>query len=196
MFISHRTLLALLTGVLVLPSCGPSEQASSRPPQRVTVATSSPQAGYDLLAAIAGEYTYEYQEVGAPARTGTTIFRLLTGGRFLTFEERSIGGGDGDTMDITGIVGYDSVGGYFTWYRAFENGAYDHARGTLQDGTITFDITDSRWEPFDDTWGGPGRSVRTVWTVSEEGLKTFIWERSVNGGPWEHLAEGRTTRVR
>ena len=150
------------------------------------------QAEYDLLAAIAGEYTYEYTEVGSPMLTGRIVFESFADGQFLKFEETF-----GEDMGIIGIVGYDSIGGYFTWYRVFENGAYDHARGELEDGTITFDITESRWEPWgEDSWAGPGIRLRTKWTdFSEDGF-TFIWERSVNKGPWERLSEGRDMRVR
>ena len=115
----------------------------------------------------------------------------------MKFEENFNPLGEDDTLGIMGIVGYDSIGGYFTWYRVFENGAYDHARGTLEDGTITFDITESRSEPWgEDSWAGPGIRVRTKWTdFSDDGF-TFIWERSVNEGPWERLAEGHDMRVR
>ena len=154
------------------------------------------QAEYDLLVARAGEYTYDYTEVGSPAQTGRIVFESFAGGRFLKFEE-SWTRVEGDTMGVLGIVGYDAIGGYFTWYRVFENGAYDHARGTLENGTITFDITESRMEPFgENAWSGPGIQLRTKWTDFSEDGWTFIWERSVDGGPWERLSEGRNTRVR
>ena len=154
-------------------------------------------AEYELLAAIAGEYTYEYAEVGQPAITGEIVFELIPGGRFLMFEEDSTGP-DGNPMRIMGLIGYDSVHGYFTWYRVFSNGSWDQARGTLEDGTITFDIIESHTEPFgDDNWAGPGVQLRTKWTgFSEGGMTSFIWERSVNGGPWERISEGRNARVR
>jgi hypothetical protein len=111
--------------------------------------------------------------------------------------EEEFNSGESDPMGVLGIVGYDAIGGYFTWYRAFSNGAWDHARGTLEDGTITFDMLESRWEPLGDILGaGPGVSFRTKWTdISEDGM-TFIWERSVDGGPWEQAGEGRGSRVR
>ncbi len=155
------------------------------------------QAEYELLAAIAGEYTYEYTEVGQPTQTGEIVFELIPGGRFLRFEEDATSP-DGSPMRIMGFIGYDSVHRYFTWYRVFDNGAYDQARGTLEDGTLTFDMTESHTEPFGDSnWAGPGVRLRTKWTgFSEGGLTRFSWERSVNGGPWERLSEGRNTRVR
>ena len=130
------------------------------------------------------------------AQTGRIAFESFAGGRFLKFEEKWVSG-EGEAMGILGIVGFDEIGGHFTWYRVFDNGAYDHARGTLEDGTITFDMTEVRWEPFgEDSWAGPGVQLRTKWTgISEEGM-TFFWERSIDGGPWERIAEGRNSRVR
>jgi hypothetical protein len=154
------------------------------------------QAEFDLLVALAGEYTYDYTEVGSPASSGRIVFESFAGGRFLKFEE-SWTGGENEGMGILGIIGYDAIGGYFTWYRVFDNGAYDHARGTLEDGTITFDITESRTEQFgENDWAGPGIKLRTMWTDFSEDGWTFIWERSDDGGPWEPLSEGRSTRVR
>jgi len=154
------------------------------------------QAEYDLLVALVGEYTYDYTEVGSPPVTGRIVFESFAGGRFLRFEE-SWDSNEGVTMGLLGIVGYDAIGGYFTWYRVFDNGAYDHARGTLEDGTIAFDITESRTEAFgENDWAGPGIQLRTMWTDFSEDGWTFIWERSVDGGPWEPLSEGRNTRVR
>ena len=161
-----------------------------------SAASAQGQPEYDLLRSLAGEFTDDYTELGSPATTGRISFEPFAGGQFLKFEE-VWGQGEGDSMGILGIVGYDALGGYFTWYRVFDNGAYDHARGTLENGTITFMITESRTEQFGpDDWSGPGIQLRTMWTdFSEEGW-TFLWDRSVDGGPWERLSEGRNKRVR
>ena len=149
-----------------------------------------------LLVRLAGEYTYDYTEVGAPPGHGVIAFESFAGGRFLEFEE-TWSPGEGDAMGIRGFIGYDAVGGYFTWYRVFENGAYDQARGTLEDGTITFEITESRTEVFgENQWAGPGIQLRTMWTDFSENGWRFIWERSVDGGPWELLSEAQNKRTR
>jgi hypothetical protein len=149
-----------------------------------------------LLMSLAGEYTYDYTEVGAPPGSGEISFESFAGGQFLKFEETWIPG-EGDPMGIQGFIGYDVLGGYFTWYRVFDNGAYDHARGSLEDGGITFEITESRTEAFgENDWAGPGIELRTRWTDFTEDGWRFIWERSVDGGPWELLSGAQNKRVR
>jgi len=169
--------------LLFVPSARAQESTSGR-------------AEVALLVSLAGEYTYHYQEVGSPPGSGRIAFESFADGRFLKLDE-TWGPGDGEAMSIQGFIGYDSVGGYFTWYRVFGNGSYDHGRGTLKDGTITFEITESRTEAFgQDRWAGPGIQLRTKWTDFSDDGWTFIWERSVDGGPWEFLSEGQNHRVR
>ena len=153
-------------------------------------------AEYDLLAALVGEYTYGFGEAGSPTITGRIVFESFGGGRFVKFDEEFTLG-EGDPTGVLGIVGYDAIGGHFTWYRAFTNGAWDHGRGTLEDGTITFDMLESRWEPLGGILvSGPGIRVRTKWTdFSEDGM-TVSWEQSVDGGPWEQLVQGDCSRLR
>ena len=90
----------------------------------------------------------------------------------------------------TGRIVFESfAGGRFL---KFEE-SWDRDEG----GTIAFGITESRTEAFgENDWAGPGIQLRTMWTDFSEDGWTFMWERSVDGGPWEPLSEGRNTRVR
>ena len=84
------------------------------------------------------------------------------------------------------VVGYDAEEEVYTWHRYWSSNGYsDAAKGWLHENTWTF--------VFDVAAGI--RNKMTV-TVEPPDDMTFKWERSVEGGPWEALEEGRTTRVK
>ena len=150
----------------------------------------------ELMASMAGKYTYEYARTGESPMTGKIEFKLFGDGHFLIADE-TFDMNDPDSIGVIGITGYDKIDGVFTWYRVFSNGAYDHGRGRLKNGTITFNITKTRLEPMGDrAWDGPGIKLRTKWTDFSDDGWSFIWERSKDGGPWEEMGRGRNAKVK
>jgi hypothetical protein len=167
--------LGLLVSALVVPSL--EAQLATGP-------------DFDLLRRLAGDYVYDYSQNGQDTR-GTISFRVMEGGRFAVWDE-VFHPPTGQAVHIHGVVGYDELAGVYKWFRAFSNGAWDYAQGHRDGGSLVFELTDSQWAPFNNPEPPPGVKVRTVWSGIGTDEWTFWWEQSLNGGPWERTAVGRT----
>ena len=99
-------------------------------------------------------------------------------------------------MHIHGVLAYDEVDGVYKWFRVFSNGAWDYAQGYRNGDSLLFELTAFQWVPFDNEVPSPGLKMRTVWSGMGTDEGTFWWERSLNGGPWERTAVGKTRRVK
>ena len=87
--------------------------------------------------------------------------------------------------EVIHVMGYDPEEGVYTWSRFYSSGYSDAAKGWVQDNTWTWVFSE------------PVGSIRRM-TIAVESPENFSfkWERSVEGGPWTQMSEGRTTRVR
>lgn len=103
--------------------------------------------------------------------------------------------GTGEPFGIKGIIGYDVSSERFIWYRVFSHGAWDRGVGRLQDGELVFDIVERFYEPFGDVlFAQPNVKNRTIWKDFGKDGWAFVWEQSVDGGPWQRESEGRNRR--
>lgn len=154
--------------------------------------TSKPEL--EVLAMLAGQYEYEFTDDGITS-PGVLSLEPYANGYYLRLDE-TMGPESDDTLGIIGIIGYDVSSGQFTWYRVFSHGAWDRGVGRLVDGDLLFDIVESYYEPFGDvSFAKPNVRSRTAWKdISDDGW-TFVWEQSVDGGPWEKDSEGQNRRV-
>ncbi len=73
----------------------------------------------------------------------------------------------------------------YVWNRYWSSGYVDQGVGWLQDDTWTFLFL-----------GTPGAIQRLNMAFESEDVLGFKWERSVKGGSWEVIGEGRTVRKR
>jgi len=137
-----------------------------------TVAQAGPE--HQRLGQWLGEWTYVIGD-----GSGTMSFEWF-GDFFVRASEVTPTG-----ANVLHVMGYDAEEEVYTWHRYWSNGYSDAAKGWLHEDTWTF--------VFDVAAGR--RNKMTVTAESPDDL-VFKWERSVEGGPWEALSEGRTTRVR
>jgi hypothetical protein len=125
-----------------------------------------------------GEWAYKIGESGH----GTFTCEWL-GNSFVKYTE-SYTNEAGATTGILGVFGYDAEAGLYTWERYWGNGRIDHLTGTVE-GNV--------WTYTEKTESSTKR--RAVITVESDAVKTFQWEESVDGGPWQVISEGRTEKV-
>ena len=131
------------------------------------------------LDAWVGEWSYRIGESGH----GTLICEWI-GHSFVKYTE-SYTDEAGATGEILGVWGYDPEAGLYTWVRYWGNGRIDHFTGTFDGNVLTYS------EKTEDS-----TKLRAVITIESDNLKTFQWEESVGGGPWQKISEGRTERVK
>jgi hypothetical protein len=125
-----------------------------------------------------GEWSYKLGETGY----GTVVYHWV-GEFFLRYDESNTDQ-EGVTIQILGVMGYDVEEGVYTLDRYWGNGYSDRFKGTLEGNVWTF--------TRDEIDGVVGR----VTITDGEDEKSFRWERSVDGGPWELTSDGSMQRVR
>jgi hypothetical protein len=123
-----------------------------------------------------GEWTYTISSQDAQ---GTMDFEWF-GDRLIRAEEHTAGG-----SDILHVMGYDPEQDLFLWRRYWNTGQVDFGEGWFEDNTWTFLFTEE-----------VGTIVRMTMEFETPNDVNFNWARSVRGGPWEVMSQGRTTRVR
>lgn len=137
-----------------------------------------PPAEVNNLDSWVGEWSYKIGETGY----GTFVCEWL-GDFFIRYDE-SYTNQEGVTTEILGVYGYDVEEGVYTLVRYWGNGYTDHYKGMLEGNVWTFT-------------GDEIDGVVTRITITDnEDEKSFRWERSVEGGPWEMTSEGTTQRVK
>lgn len=125
-----------------------------------------------------GEWSYKIGEAGY----GTVVYDWV-GDSFVKYDE-SYTNQEGVTTQILGVMGYDVQEGVYTLVRYWGNGYTDHYKGPLEGNVWTF-------------LGDEIDGTKTRITITdEEDEKSFRWEQSVAGGPWEMTSEGTMQRVK
>jgi hypothetical protein len=111
--------------------------------------------------------------------SGTMSFEPF-GDFFIRAEESTPNGNE-----VLHVMGYDPDEEVYTWHRFWNSGYSDIGRGWVQDDTWTW------------VFNEPVGSIRKMTIVVEsKDAFSFKWERSVQGGPWTPMGEGKTTRAK
>jgi hypothetical protein len=122
-----------------------------------------------------GDWTYT---ISSEEPTGTMSFQWF-GDRLLRAEEHTPNG-----WEVIHVMRYDPEEGVYVWNRFWNSGYVDESQGWFQDGTWTFLFMSQI---------GDIRRMTMDFETTE--VINFKWERSVEGGPWELMSEGTTTRA-
>jgi len=139
-----------------------------------TLAQEGPPPETQRLGDWVGEWTYVIGD-----RSGTMKFEWF-GERLVRAEEVTTNG-----YEVLHVMGFDPDDEVYEWHRYWNNGFVDTAKGWLHENTWTF--------LFDEPVGNK-RRMTMAWESMDE--FSFKWERSIEGGNWEVISEGRTTRVK
>jgi len=125
-----------------------------------------------------GDWTYVVGE-------GSGTYRCEWLGDFWVECDEVYTNGAGTTVELLGVWGYDPGEGAYTWQRYWGDGSSDVFKGSIDGDTWTF-VSEEQ----------DGLRHRFVLTEESSDGLPFFWEQSPDGGPWEHSADGKMTRLR
>ena len=129
----------------------------------------------ERLADWIGDWTYT---ISSQESTGSWSFEWF-GNRMVRAEEHTPNGND-----VFHMMAFDPEEGVYTWRRYWSSGLVDLGRGWLHENTWTFLFLEE-----------PGDIWRIAMSFESPDVLTFRWEQMVEGGSWELVSEGRTTRI-
>jgi hypothetical protein len=90
----------------------------------------------------------------------------------------------GNPIEAVFLIGYDTEAEMYKGYRFYSSGYVDSGTGWVEGDTWTV--------VYDNPSGNKNRMTSTITADTW----TYVWHRSVHGGPWEESSEGSNTRVR
>jgi len=123
-----------------------------------------------------GDWTYTISEEES---AGTMSFEWF-GGQLLRGVEHTPNG-----WEVIHVMRYDAEEGVYVWNRFWSSGYVDESQGWFHNGAWTFLFV-----------GLVGDMRRMTMDFETTDVINFRWERSIEGGPWGIMSQGRTTRVR